>query len=594
MSYNQFPNRRRVIQACVNCRMRKTRCDAAQPKCGLCTTQNVDCVYRDARQPKIDYNTQVLLERMQLLEDRLLSTSRNNPSQPQGSGIDRSSIAEQQSESLPEPTTVSQEPVFEVQIPLSHTANANHVFSWGLVQDLLSEASNNVHDMEAHTDATDVFFHPQPNNSTPYPPSSWKLFDEKTLSFSNSVDVTVFEFRGLIHLYFTDVNIFFPLLLKSDIIEILDATASREVYGREMDNNVEMPHYGLLLVVLCLALLSASGQSNIRLTGEDGSQRPPSRTVNAEDELRYHLWDKAKLVLGYIMTDMSLATAQSSMLASIYTGACGLVAEAFRWAHATAVKCESMARSYAKEESIPDAFRRLYWISFIYECDFISEISIISPSGIARYEDKIPYPAFVTEPAPVSPSAPESSGPSNRVQEELVAFQITTNSAIRRFLNTVNSVVYDDKEQFRTRKSNYASWLLRISEDLWSHHSAIYRNLPEFLLTASSQDVSMTGTDPNSPASLQSPTARIQNMPTGNNSWNILRLKGRYFAGQYIIHRPFIEFIVLNIDNFETHPCKEAILKKSKSCLDGCMGFIKVFDVETVNSLTCLFPTGMV
>jgi hypothetical protein len=83
-------------------------------------------------------------------------------------------------------------------------------------------------------------------------------------------------------------------------------------------------------------------------------------------------------------------------------------------------------------------------------------------------------------------------------------------------------------------------------------------------------------------------------MPTGNNSWNILRLKGRYFAGQYIIHRPFIEFIVLNMDNFETHPCKDAILKKSKSCLDGCMGFIKVFDVEIVNSLTCLFPTGMV
>ena len=275
-------------------------------------------------------------------------------------------------------------------------------------------------------------------------------------------------------------------------------------------------------------------------------------------------------------------------------GACGLVAEAFHWAHATAVKCESMARSYAKNESIPDAFRRLYWISFIYECDFISEISIISPSGIARYEDKIPYPIFATETSNACLSASKSSENPTRGQEELVAFQITTNSAIRRFLNTVNSVVYDDKEQFRTRQSNYASWLLRISEDLWSHHSAIYRNLPEFLLTTSSQDVPMTGTESTSPASLQSPTARIRDLPTGNNSWNILRLKGRYYAGQYIIHRPFIEFIVLNIDNFDTHPCKDAILKKSKSCLDGCMGFIKVFDVEVVNSLTCLFPTGMV
>jgi hypothetical protein len=276
-------------------------------------------------------------------------------------------------------------------------------------------------------------------------------------------------------------------------------------------------------------------------------------------------------------------------------GACGRVAEAFHWAHATAVKCENMAQIYTKKDTIPDAFCRLYWISFIYECDFISEISVGSPSGIARYEDKIPYPAFITEKHPTTrycPSPSESSP--TRSQEELVAFQITTNSAIRRFLNTVNSVVYDDRERFRTRQSNYASWLLRIAEDLYSHHSAIYRNLPEFLLTNSSKDVSMTGTDSSSPASLQSPTTRIQGIPTGNNSWNILRLKGRYYAGQYIIHRPFIEFIILNIDNFEYHPQREAVLKRSKSCLDGCTGFIKVFDVETANSLTCLFPTGMV
>ncbi|SPJ77027.1 related to 3-oxoacyl-[acyl-carrier-protein] reductase [Fusarium torulosum] len=254
-----------------------------------------------------------------------------------------------------------------------------------------------------------------------------------------------------------------------------------------------------------------------------------------------------------------------------------------------------MAQIYTKKETIPDAFCRLYWISFIYECDFISEISVGSPSGIARYEDKIPYPAFTTKKHPTTRYCPGPSESSpTRSQEELVAFQITTNSAIRRFLNTVNSVVYDDRERFRTRQSNYASWLLRIAEDLYSHHSAIYRNLPEFLLTNSSQDVSMTGTDSSSPASLQSPTARIQGIPTGNNSWNVLRLKGRYYAGQYIIHRPFIEFIVLNIDNFEHHPQKEAVLKRSKSCLDGCTGFIKVFDVETANSLTCLFPTGMV
>ncbi|KAG9499446.1 hypothetical protein J7337_007902 [Fusarium musae] len=579
MSYNQFPNRRRVIQACVNCRMRKTRCDAAQPRCGLCSSQNVDCVYRDAKQPKIDYNTQVLLERMQLLEDRILSS--NSASQNQRAPPEASPTSHHDPQN--DSTAEGREPVFEVQIPLSHTANANHVFSWSLVQTLLAETSTDLEELPSYADATEVFFQHQQSSKHPsttsQPPSSWKLYDSSHCR--SSLYDGIARLRDLIHLYFRKVNIFFPLLLKSDILKIFDMVTAREFYGENDTPMVDMPRYGLLLVVLCLALLSSGGQSDICL--EDNHKPFSNSSKDPEDQLRSELWCKARLILGYVSTDMSLEAAQASMLAGIYMGASGAVAEAFHWAHATAVKCETMARLQAKNESISDGFRRLYWISFIYECDFISEISIVSPSGIARYEDKIPYPAFNAESHPISPSVPESSEASAiRSQEELVAFQITTNSAIRRFLNTVNTVVYDDKEQFRTRRSNYASWLLRISEDLWSHHSAIYRNLPEFLLSNPSQDVPMTGDDDtNSPASLQSPTARIQGIPVGNNSWNILRLKGRYYAGQYIIHRPFIEFIVLNINNFESHPCKEAVLKRSKSCLDGCSGFIKVFDVQT-------------
>jgi hypothetical protein len=292
--------------------MRKSRCDAAQPKCGLCATQNVDCVYRDARQPKIDYNTQVLLERMQLLEDRLLSASssatRNNASGAQGV---------QQSYILPESATVAQVPVLEGQIPLSHTANANHVFSWPLVQELLSEASKDRQDTEPYPDATDIFFLQRLDDhhflTMSQPPSSWKLFDDKTISFRNSLDDTIYQLRGLIDLYFAKVNIFFPLLLKSDIIDIFNAMAAKEGYGHEQIDTVEMPQYGLLLVVLCLALLSSSGQSNVRLDGKHGNQQPSSSPD--DNRLMRHLWDKARLVLGYIPTDMSLTAAQGSMLA---------------------------------------------------------------------------------------------------------------------------------------------------------------------------------------------------------------------------------------------------------------------------------------
>lgn len=260
------------------------------------------------------------------------------------------------------------------------------------------------------------------------------------------------------------------------------------------------------------------------------------------------------------------------------------MAASFHWSHAAAVKCEVLARSYTRDPKtpVPDQFSRLFWIAFIYEGDFVSEISITLPSGIARYEDLVPYPTFNL--------ASDGADPAVVQQEELVAFQITTNASIRRFLNRVNSAVYNAKEQQRQQRdhgADHASWLLRITQDLWSHHAAVYRSLPEFLLRSSSD----AGVSP----AAESPTARIEGlMPRGNNPWNILRLKGRYYAGQYIIHRPFIEYALLNADRFETHPHKAAILSNCGTCLHGCMGFIRVFDAEPANSISCLFATGMV
>jgi hypothetical protein len=230
----------------------------------------------------------------------------------------------------------------------------------------------------------------------------------------------------------------------------------------------------------------------------------------------------------------------------------------------------------------------------MYEGDFVSEISITLPSGISRYEDIVPYPANATFSRHLnnvdSPSTPESTRALAAYDktEELVAFQISTNGAIRRFLNRVNSVVYDSKDQFRMTRSSYANWLLRITEDLWSYHDAIYKNLPDFLLKSQPQHNRANGPDT---ASHASPSGK-ENFR--NNPWNVRRLEGRFYAGQYIIHRPFLEYILLNIDHFNTHPCREAILERGRLCLQGCSGFIKVFDTDPANSVTCLFASGMV
>lgn len=286
---SRFPNRRRAAQACVACRMRKTRCDAAQPRCGFCALHNIDCVYRDAQQPRIDYNTQVLLERIQLLEDRLTG-------QPQTQEAVLAATAQQ-------PGAKHDEPVAEldVQIALSHTANANHVYSWPLVQQLILDVTGP--DRRPKGDATDVFFEASASAPRPQAPVPWSLLDDVDQSSQP------FSWSELVEAYFSEVNVFFPLLSKSRLVAILQtATAQTVLSGNGRGETYNEPSdQALLLLVLCLAAFVKGGGNIIRVGGK------PSQGWHSQ--LEDQLWSKAKLLLGFISADITLISAQCAMIA---------------------------------------------------------------------------------------------------------------------------------------------------------------------------------------------------------------------------------------------------------------------------------------
>ncbi|KAG7150860.1 Citrinin biosynthesis transcriptional activator ctnR like protein [Verticillium longisporum] len=368
-----FPNRRRVWQACTNCRARKTRCDAAKPKCSLCMAQNVDCVYKDSNEPRIDHNTRIMLERIQMLEDRLFSSPvfsqpattsphpprppvQPDPAEQLGGATSSSHLGDHHGDAM---STDVPETDQQIPIPLSHTANANHVLEWPIVQQLLSQthlapppkpASG---DMQS-TEATDIFF-TQDAHAAPSlcPPESWRLFNKQDFASSSAMEY----YRELIQTYFDEVNIFFPLLSLDYVQRLFDAIVSFESSNDDQDDIAPALH--------CLVLL--------------------------------------------VLSFGSLCT----MLASLYTGAMGRVSDSFHWAHATAVKCEALAKRVTADTTetgvFSESFRRLYWVAFIYEGDFISEVSITLPSGIARYEDVVPYPVQEAPSAPTPPSAASST-----------------------------------------------------------------------------------------------------------------------------------------------------------------------------------------
>lgn len=179
--------------------------------------------------------------------------------------------------------------------------------------------------------------------------------------------------------------------------------------------------------------------------------------------------------------------------------------------------------------------------------------------------------------------------------EELAAFQISTNVAIRRLLNSVHSLIYDSKDHFRMKRVEYVRWLLKSTGDFWSYHGTIYRNVPQFLLVSlppwwESHD---HAPGPSTPSHDARNRDGSKSEGLGNDPWNILRLQGRYYASQHIIHRPFVDYVLMNMDHIQTHPDLDIILQKCALCLEGCKGFISVFNINEGNSITCLFATGM-
>ncbi|KAK6087043.1 C6 finger domain-containing protein [Seiridium cupressi] len=389
---NYFPQRRRAAQACAACSKRKTRCDAVKPKCSWCRTHDLDCVYLDSQQPRIDANTSVLLERIQLLEDRLFST-------PLFTGLvgTLGSPASSLTASGPAvPAEVASAAVasldasdLNAQIPASHTANANYVYEWPIVRQLLSQSQEEYSPALLfaghHGKTTDVFFQSSesPRCLGP-PPESWRLFRDGTLPASTD---SVGLYQTLLCLYFEEAQMFFPLLSFRDLSAVLEEVVATEHPDESRDSSISASQYCLLLLVLALASLVASGKTLIRLD-RVVHHHGKEAEVQMHLSLSVQLWGKAALLLGYVSTQSSLEAAQCSMLASLYHGASGRVSESFHWAHVTATKCEIIARSTILNSKSPvefaDPFRRLYWISFIWEGDFMSELSVNLPSGIAR------------------------------------------------------------------------------------------------------------------------------------------------------------------------------------------------------------------
>lgn len=342
------PPRRRVAQACSTCRGRKIRCDAGVPKCSLCIDLNVECVYLDSQYSKIDAGTRVVLERIQRLEDRLLSSSQfsvvNTPVDP---GPSHSAQVSSYGSSLTmsfsgQPSTF--EPGHKdtlLTLPVSHEANADHVYRWPIVQEILDRGLPETENPERSPtfpklcDVTDIFLVEPSRHSSNIGIKSWHLFDDESLQYFRRQprigpldfwDILP-EYENLISAFFSNIHAFYPIIRQEQVYKTLHAAFNSEVDQDDLQDDERPSQYCLLLMVLCLGALAVPGNvllPTMPLQPHESSQDLRERRqdnpakdnlVELSNSLEDRLWEKAQLLLGSVSLEDSLGAAQCFTLA---------------------------------------------------------------------------------------------------------------------------------------------------------------------------------------------------------------------------------------------------------------------------------------
>lgn len=343
------PPRRRVAQACSTCRGRKIRCDAGVPKCSLCIDLDVDCVYLDSQYSKIDAGTRVVLERIQRLEDRLLSSSQfsvaNTTVDPGPPRSVRQLIWKLANNDLLEQPG-SFEPGHsdtQLTLPVSHEANADHVYHWPIVQEILDRGLPETENTERPPtfpklcDVTDIFLVEPSRHSSNIGIKSWHLFDDESLQYfrrqprigSYGFWDILPEYENLISAFFANIHAFYPIIRQEQVYKALHTVFSSEVDQQGLQDDERPSQYCVLLMVLCLGALAVSGNvllPKMPLQPHDSPQNLWERRrgdpandnqvgVDFSNSLEDRLWNKAQLLLGSVSLDDSLEAGQCFTLA---------------------------------------------------------------------------------------------------------------------------------------------------------------------------------------------------------------------------------------------------------------------------------------
>ncbi|RDW90896.1 putative C6 finger domain protein [Aspergillus mulundensis] len=478
----EYPRRRATI-ACQICRLRKTRCNGARPKCQLCTDLDAECVYREPG-IKLDAGDKLIIERLTRIEGLLQTSlatqnshfalSSTSPATSNGTNIGSDDAGAKASSHLaiPKGTSIAglaswaNPPTSISTMPRVHTTPALNLLNWPLIRELVAR---------------------------PYDSQTLLQLEmaREPLRMTPPVAFDLSRATAYIESFFERVNVWY-------------ACVSPYTWARYYNTAISLsfregPESCVVLLVLALGCAAECGSIALVSTDRD----PPGLSF----------FRAAWNILPSVMMRNSVVAAQCIIMAAAYLFYLVRPLEAWTLLSNASMKLQLL---FGNPSRVPSQWRelsvRVYWNALLYESDLLAELDL-PHSGIVNFEELVDLPGGFDEDEDEEYDDEDGNDETTRNKpvnpvgrDELWYF--LAEIALRRLLNRVSHMLYQ-KDNSLTLAS-----LAPIVSELDFQLSQWYEGLP--------------------------PPVRfpLSHAPISHSVQTVLRL--RYFACRTIIYRPYI------------------------------------------------------
>ncbi|KAJ5507413.1 hypothetical protein N7527_009556 [Penicillium freii] len=603
--------------ACETCRLKKTRCDESRPRCGLCKSLGLECVYNERKSSKRDQSLTMIMSTLHRLETKLenIPTSILSDLQSLRSQI-RPPAQEPQTQLSPafgdgnQPLSMlppigdnftpaaagdgddyefeENQPKLDSAGRISISFSQHGVIVWPGARQILPKQLLAAYEMlgKNYVIELESARPPLPMFASSYPLQAGDHWLEV---------LPLAMIRGLADAFFSVFNPSTPIMDKGFFFSFTLGSAIESGFGFNLESCIVLN----VLALGCLAVL-AYQEGNYPLPGTQGHRFEPPEWINVvyEEQPGLRFFNEARRRIGFLICDNDIQSCQFYLLSSVYYSQIPRPMDSWTMISRAATCCLSMLTNHNVnfDEWEGDMKSRVYWNCLMNETILVQELHLPS-SGLSRLEEQVPIPKFIGfETTGYASTRFNSSGV---VDDSYFQYHFLAQVAHRIILTRIRHSLYfySDSGTFPLPAINtelhhqLEQWRTNLPTTI-QFNNAPYSSHPTPATPSihPSPSASMA-----SPVHLSSPRPRQtdQNHPLSPAiAVTDAMLKGRHMIARFHIGRPYLykalriphlltdeDFVQVRsgLQNAMDWPITQGIFRKMKSCIPIKFAFCSQF-----------------